>query len=365
MENNFVVIMAGGIGSRFWPVSKSLYPKQFLDIFGTGKSLIQSTYDRFAAIVPKENIFIVTHETHFDIVKEQLPQIPNDRILAEPIMRNTAPCIAYACHKIKAINPDATIVVTPSDHLILDENNFTESIAKALKAASKEDRLITLGIRPSRPDTGYGYIQYLDGLDKDGLDKEEFKKVKTFTEKPNLDIAQTFIQSGDFLWNSGIFIWSVNSITKALGRYVYELNEIFAEGEKYLNSEQEKQFIALAYQRCPNISIDFAVMEKAENVYVLPVTFGWSDLGTWASVYELAEKDFTGNLSIPSKNVMFYDSKDCMVSVGENKLVVLQGVNNLIIAESDDVLLIIPRDQEQNLKQILTDVKSKHGNKYL
>src|SRR5690606_34954154 len=254
----------------------------------------------------------------------------------------------------------ATIVVSPSDHLILDDENFNESILKALNTASQEDRLITLGIRPSRPDTGYGYIQYIDGASS-----EEFKKVKTFTEKPDLEIAKTFIQSGDFLWNSGVFIWSADSIIRSLGKYVYELNEIFSEGRKYLTTEQEKQFIALAYQRCPNISIDFAVMEKAENVYVLPVTFGWSDLGTWGSIYELAEKDSSGNLAVPSPNVMFYDSKDCMVSVDKNKLVILQGVNNLIIAESEDVLLILPRDQEQNLKQILADVKSKHGNKYL
>src|SRR5690606_26352003 len=289
MKNNFVVIMAGGIGSRFWPVSKTLYPKQFLDLFGTGQSLIQSTYQRFSSIVSKENIYIVTHETHLELVKEQLPDVPDHLILSEPIMRNTAPCIAYACHKIKAINPEATIVVSPSDHLILDENNFKESILKALTVASKQDKLITLGIRPSRPDTGYGYIQYIDGSEN-----EEFKKVKTFTEKPTLEIAKTFIQSGDFLWNSGIFIWSADSIIKSLEKYVYELNEIFVEGNKYFASEQEKQFIALAYQRCPNISIDFAVMEKAENVYVLPVTFGWSDLGTWGSIYDLADKDFSG-----------------------------------------------------------------------
>jgi len=352
--------MAGGIGSRFWPVSKTLYPKQFLDLFGTGQSLIQSTYQRFSSIVSKENIYIVTHETHLELVKEQLPDVPDHLILSEPIMRNTAPCIAYACHKIKAINPEATIVVSPSDHLILDENNFKESILKALTVASKQDKLITLGIRPSRPDTGYGYIQYIDGSEK-----EEFKKVKTFTEKPTLEIAKTFLQSGDFLWNSGVFIWSADSIIKSLGKYVYELNEIFVEGKKYFASEKEKQFIALAYQRCPNISIDFAVMEKAENVYVLPVTFGWSDLGTWGSVYDLAEKDATGNLSIPSNNVMFYDAENCMVSSNEEKLVVLQGVKDLIVAESENVLLIMPRNQERNLKQILLDVKTKHGNKYL
>src|SRR5690606_28370908 len=213
MTHFFAVIMAGGIGSRFWPVSKTLYPKQFLDIFGTGRSLIQSTYDRFLSIVPKENVFIVTHESHLEILKEQLPELADSQILAEPIMRNTAPCIAYACHKIKVINPEATIVVSPSDHLILDEQNFNDSIVKALKTASQEDRLITLGIRPSRPDTGYGYIQYLDGPSA-----EEFKKVKTFTEKRNLEIAKTFIQSGDFLWNSGVFIWSADSIIRSLGK---------------------------------------------------------------------------------------------------------------------------------------------------
>lgn len=360
MKNTFAVIMAGGIGSRFWPVSKTVYPKQFLDIFGTGKSLIQTTFDRFSSLIPKENIFIVTHESHLVLLKEQLPDLSDNQILSEPIMRNTAPCIAYACHKIKNIDPEATIVVSPSDHLILDEIKFHESITKALKLASETDRLITLGIRPSRPDTGYGYIQYIDGNEQ-----EEFKKVKTFTEKPDLEIAKTFLQSGDFLWNSGIFIWSADSIIKSLKKYVFELNEIFAEGVNYLNSDQETQFIALAYQRCPNISIDFAIMEKADNVYVLPVTFGWSDLGTWGSVYDLAEKDFSGNLAIPSKNVMFYDSRNCMVSTDQQKLVVLQGVDNLIIAESDNVLLILPRDQEKNLKQILTDVKAKHGTRYL
>lgn len=360
MKNIFAVIMAGGIGSRFWPVSKTIYPKQFLDIFGTGKTLIQTTFDRFKAIIPEENIFIVTHESHVEILREQLPQVSDNRILSEPIMRNTAPCIAYACHKIKALNPDATIVVSPSDHLILDESNFHEAIKTAIHAAAEDDRLITLGIRPSRPDTGYGYIQYIDGSSK-----TELKKVKTFTEKPSLDIAKTFIQSGDFLWNAGIFIWSANAIIKALHRHVEELNDIFSDGSHYLNSDKEKQFIALAYQRCPNISIDFAVMEKAENVYVLPVTFGWSDLGTWGSIYDLSEKDFSGNLAIPKDNVMFYDTSNCMVSTQKDKLVVLQGIDNMIIAESEDVLLIIPRDQEQNIKQILTDVKSKQGSKYL
>jgi mannose-1-phosphate guanylyltransferase len=360
MENKYAVIMAGGIGSRFWPMSRTHYPKQFIDIFGTGKTLIQDTYDRFKNIVPEKNIYIVTNSIYLDLIKEQLPSISENQIMAEPIMRNTAPCIAYASYKINELNPKATIVVSPSDHLIINNEVFSECIIKALDASSEHDCLFTLGIMPSRPDTGYGYIQYTDTTLDGG-----FKKVKTFTEKPNEDLAKTFIQSGDFLWNSGIFIWSSKAILNSLNKYVPELSDTFNQGKLSYNTDKEKNFIAKAYERSPSISIDFAIMEKADNVYVLPAQFGWSDLGTWGSVHDLAEKDENGNFFKNGSNVMLYDTNNCLVKVSNDKLVVLKGLNDYIVVESDNALLIFPRKEEQNLKQILTDVKIKYGQKYI
>lgn len=352
--------MAGGIGSRFWPMSRTNFPKQFIDIFGTGKTLIQNTYDRFKSIVPKENIFIVTNAVYLDIIKEQLPDINENQILAEPIMRNTAPCIAYATYKINELNPNANIVVAPSDHLIINTEEFTNCIHRALNIASKHDCLFTLGVMPSRPDTGYGYIQFTDNELEDG-----FKKVKTFTEKPNEELATTFIQSGDFLWNSGIFIWSSKAIINAMNRFVPELSETFKDGNHEYNTDREKDFIGRAYERSPNISIDFAIMEKADNVYVLPVQFGWSDLGTWGSVHDLAKKDDDGNFCKEDSKVMLYDSTNCLVKVDSDKLVVIKGLNDYIVVESDNALLIYPRKEEQSLRQVLADVKTKYGQKYI
>ncbi len=361
MNNNYyAIIMAGGIGSRFWPISRTSYPKQFIDILGTGKTLIQNTYERFLKICPKENIYIVTNESYAGLVKEQLPDITDAQILTEPVMRNTAPCVAYGSFKIESINPDAAIVVAPSDHLILNEDAFVAAIEKSLQTATRHDCLITLGIKPSRPDTGYGYIQYTD----ETLN-EEFHKVKTFTEKPTLDIARTFIQSGDFLWNAGIFVWSAKNIVNAFGIYLPDMHEIFAEARSNYNTENEKAHINQAYQQCTNISIDYGIMEKAGNVYVLPSEFGWSDLGTWASIYQLAEKDYVGNAVIPSEKVIMYDSSNCMVNVPDEKLVVLQGLHDYIVVESNNTLLICPRDQEQNIKQVVADVKQKFGTKYI
>ncbi|TZF83722.1 mannose-1-phosphate guanylyltransferase [Pedobacter sp. BS3] len=360
MKNYYAIIMAGGIGSRFWPISRTAHPKQFIDILGTGKTLIQSTYDRFLKIVPKENIYIATNEIYINLIKEQLPDITSQQILAEPVMRNTAPCIAYASHKIYSLNPDATVVVAPSDHLILEPEKFVEDIQISLDAASKYNRLITLGIKPSRPDTGYGYIQY-DTTEYDNA----FYKVKTFTEKPNLELAKTFIQSGDFLWNAGIFVWSVKSILNAFENHLPEVNDIFKEGYAHFNTNNEQNFIQSAYYQCTNISIDYAIMEKADNVYVLPADFGWSDLGTWASIYELAEKDYVGNVVIPPEKVIMYDSSNCMVNVPKGKLVVLQGLHDYIVVESNDTLLICPRDQEQNVKRVVADVKSNFGVEYI
>jgi mannose-1-phosphate guanylyltransferase len=359
-KNYYAIIMAGGIGSRFWPISRSSYPKQFIDILGTGKTLIQNTYERFLKVCPKENIYVVTNEIYTNLVKQQIPDMADSQILTEPVMRNTAPCVAYGCFKIESLNPDAAIVVAPSDHLILDEAAFVSTIEKSLKTASENKCLITLGIKPSRPDTGYGYIQYTDtALNND------FHKVKTFTEKPTLEIAKTFIQSGDFLWNAGIFVWSAKAIVNAFGSYLPDMFEIFADARAHYNTDNERNYVNQAYQQCTNISIDYGIMEKADNVYVLPSEFGWSDLGTWASIYELAEKDYVGNAVIPSEKVIMYDSSNCMVNVPEDKLVILQGLHDFIVVESNNTLLICPRDQEQNVKKVVADVKQKFGTKYI
>lgn len=361
-KNNYALIMAGGVGSRFWPVSRTEHPKQFIDFFGVGKTLIQSTYDRFLHICPPENIFVVTNEIYVNLIKEQLPLIEDNQILAEPIMRNTAPCVAYGSMKIAALNPDAVIVVAPSDHTIGNQPAFIAAIEQSLQAAAENNSLITLGIKPSRPDTGYGYIQYTENnLPTD----EQIHKVKLFTEKPNLELATTFVQSGDFLWNAGIFIWSVKSINNAFKNHLSEMHEIFQQGASVYNTVQEKGFISNAYQQCTNISIDFGIMEKAENVYVLPADFGWSDLGTWASIYDMAEKDYVGNAVIPSEQVMMFDSSNCMVNVPKEKLVILQGLHDYIVVESNNTLLICPRAEEQCVKQIVADVKGKYGPKFI
>jgi mannose-1-phosphate guanylyltransferase len=360
-KNYYAIIMAGGIGSRFWPISRTSHPKQFIDILGTGKTLIQNTYDRFLKVCPKENIYVVTNENYTGLVKHQLPDMAENQILTEPVMRNTAPCVAYGCFKIESINPDAVIVVAPSDHLILDEAAFVRTIEKSLAAAEGHGCLITLGIKPSRPDTGYGYIQFTDH----SLPNSDFYRVKTFTEKPTLEIAKTFLQSGDFLWNAGIFVWSAKAIVKAFGQYLPDMNEIFVDARAVYNTTDEKKYIHNAYQQCTNISIDYGIMEKADNVYVLPSEFGWSDLGTWASIYELADKDYVGNAVIPSEKVIMYDSSNCMVNVPGEKLVILQGLHDYIVVESNNSLLICPRDQEQNIKQIVADVKQKFGTKYI
>lgn len=359
-KNYYAIIMAGGIGSRFWPISRTSHPKQFIDILGTGKTLIQNTYDRFLKICPKENIYVVTNEIYTDLVKLQLPDMTDNQILTEPVMRNTAPCVAYGSFKIESLNPDAAIVVAPSDHLILDEAAFISTIEKSLEVASANNCLITLGIKPSRPDTGYGYIQYTEQSLKD-----DFYKVKTFTEKPTLEIAKTFLQSGDFLWNAGIFVWSAKAIVSAFSTYLPDMHEIFAEARPVYNTDGEKAHIHKSYLQCTNISIDYGIMEKADNVYVLPSEFGWSDLGTWASIYDLAEKDYVGNAVIPADKVIMYDSSNCMVNVPGEKLVILQGLHDYIVVEANNTLLICPRDQEQNVKKVVADVKQQFGTKYI
>lgn len=358
-KNHYAIIMAGGVGSRFWPVSRQHYPKQFLDILGLGKTLIQLTYDRLTKICPPENIYIVANESYKELVHEQIPGLKEEQVLCEPIMRNTAPCIAFASYKIAERDPDAVMLVAPSDHLILKDDLFADTIRESFEVAEKNDILLTLGIVPTRPDTGYGYIQYTEKtLDKD------FRKVKTFTEKPNLEIAQTFLSSGDFLWNAGIFIWNARAIQEAFEKYLPDIHEIFLDGGGYFNTPQEPDFIRTAYTQFTNISIDYGIMERADNVYVLPSNFGWSDLGTWKSLHEAKEKDYVDN-AVNGKKVMMYDSVNCMVHVPDDKLVILQGLDDYIVVDTRDVLLVCRKSSEQEIKKMVSDVKQKKGEKYV
>jgi len=362
MNNTYCVIMAGGIGSRFWPMSRTAHPKQFIDILGTGNTMLQQTYNRFLNFCVKENIFIVTHESYKELVTLQLPDCPGINILYEPTRKNTAPCIAYASYKIMQLNPNATIVVAPSDHLILKENTFTKAIKSCIKKANAEDCLVTLGIKPTKPDTGYGYIQFKEASNKD-LDKR-IKKVKTFTEKPDLEMAKFFLQSGDFLWNSGIFIWHVKSIVKAFKKHLPEMDLIFKEGNSVYNSSKETAFLKQAYTNCKNISIDYGIMEKADNVYVRSSAIGWTDLGTWGSLYNNMQKNKQGN-AIVGKNVMTYNSQNCLVNVAKDKLVVLQGLDDYIVVESDNILLICKKEDEQKIRNFVNDVKIEKGEKFI
>ena len=360
-RNHYAVIMAGGIGSRFWPYSRTQRPKQFLDILGTGKTLLQSTYERFAKTFDKENIYIVTNQSYIPLVKEQLPGISDACLLGEPSAKNTAACIAYASAKIHEFNKDAVCVIAPSDHLILDEAAFMSNVETGIAYAKANQALITLGIRPSRPDTGYGYIQYMDSQDT-----KEVYKVKTFTEKPSLDLAKTFIESGDFLWNAGIFIWSGSTIREAFKHLMPEHYELFHEASKSFGTPQEAATIQSIYEQCRSISIDYGILEKADNVYVIPSDFGWSDLGTWTSLYENSDhKDEHRNV-LDGKHVHAYNSNDCMVSAhaAKGKLVILNSVSNLIVVDTEDVLMICDKSKEQEVKQMVADVKLKYDEKY-
>ena len=362
MTNNYCIIMAGGIGARFWPMSKTSHPKQFIDILGTGKTLLQQTFERLLKICPKENIYIVTNEIYKEMVLNQLEGISENQVLCEPMRRNTAPAIAYAAYKIKEKNPDANLVVAPSDHIILKEDIFTDVILSAINAASKNDWLLTLGITPSRPDTGYGYIQYCDTTPFP--DDKRTKKVKTFTEKPNLELAMTFLLSGDFLWNSGIFVWSLKSILDAFGKYLPDVDSIFRDGSGKYNTKDETAFINRVYPVCKNISIDYGVMEKADNVYVLASDFGWSDLGTWGSLFDIRQKDDNNN-AIVGKNVLTFDSKNCIVNMPEDKLVVMQGLDDFIVVEDEGILLLCRKQDEQNIREIVNKVKIEKGDRFV
>jgi mannose-1-phosphate guanylyltransferase len=357
--NHYVVIMAGGVGSRFWPMSRTPHPKQFIDILGTGKSLLQQTYERAKKVVPVKNIFIVTNADYRSLVMEQLKGIKPSQILLEPGRRNTAPCIAYAAFRINAINPEASMVVAPSDHLILKDKEYVDLINKALAEVEEKDALITLGITPTRPDTGYGYIQFEESDDDEGV-----HKVKSFTEKPDLAMAKELVKSGEFLWNAGIFIWSVKSILKALETHMPEEFQLFNEGADRFNTRDEKKFIQTAYMQCKSISIDYGIMEKAKNVFTLAADIGWSDLGTWGSLYSYSNKDEEGHV-IQGRNVLTYDSKNCIVNVPKHKLVVLQGMKDMIVVENDDILLICKQSDEQQIKRIVNDVKATKGEKFV
>jgi mannose-1-phosphate guanylyltransferase len=375
-NKNYCVIMAGGIGSRFWPSSRNNRPKQFLDFFGTGRSLIQMTVDRFRPLIPVENMLIVTNVLYKDLLLEQLPDLKPNQILCEPARRNTAPCIAYAVARIKqavrersGLTTDeagwdderlnANIVVAPSDHLILQEQTFVETIRTGLGFVEKNDTLLTLGMKPTRPETGYGYIQ--KALETGDI--KDLYQVKTFTEKPDLQLAKVFLQSGEFLWNSGIFLWNLRTIRREMRTHLPELAAIFLSGEGIVGTEKEEAFITEMFPKCPNISIDYGVMEKAESVHVLQADFGWSDLGTWGSLYDLSKKDDHRNATLKCEG-MYYESEGNIVSLPEGHLAVIRGLKDMIVAESDHVLLICPREEEQQIRQIVMDTDVKFKGKY-
>jgi mannose-1-phosphate guanylyltransferase len=358
-KNNYVAIMAGGIGSRFWPVSRTQYPKQFIDLLGTGKSLIQWTYNRFKNICPQENIYLITNQAYMATLKQQIPEIKDENIISEPSRKNTAPCAAYFAHKIMALNPDANIIMSPADHLIMDEAAFERTTQDALNFVATHNALLTLGIKPTRPDTGYGYIQYDTEHELDKV-----YKVKTFTEKPSLELARTFLKSGDFLWNSGIFVWNVKTIYNAIEKHLPEMHEVFGQAKNAYNTATEHDMINSLYPQCTNISIDYGIMEKAKNVYVIPSYFGWSDLGTWESAYENSEKDYLGN-AVYGDNVMVIDATECMIKAPNDKLVVLQGLEKFIVVDTPDVLLICERTREQQIKEYVAEVKRNKGEKFL
>lgn len=348
IQNTYVVIMAGGVGSRFWPFSRKRFPKQFHDVLGVGKTLLQQTVERFEGICPVENIYIVTNAEYKELVNQQLPYLSEQQVLLEPHRRNTAPCVAYACYKIASRNPDANIVVAPADHIIIKEGVFRDTIKIALGTTRNEDILVTLGIQPTRPDTGYGYIQYIP-------DKKMVKRVKSFTEKPQLELAEQFLDSGDFVWNAGIFVWNVNSFKKAVKKYLPEIAEIFEGGEPHYYEKSEGAFTNVAYQQCRGISVDKGIMEKADNVGVVLSSFDWADMGTWKSLFEVSDKDQAQN--VIDGNVIAYNTTNSIIKTPKERLVVVNGLDGFIVAEFEDVLLICKKEDEQRVKDFVADAK--------
>ncbi len=356
-KNTYVLIMAGGVGSRFWPKSRNTFPKQFIDILGIGKSLLQLTYERFLNICPRENIFILSNEQYSGLVADQLPALPAGNIIAEPSRNNTAPCIAYASFKIGQLNPLAQIIVAPSDHLILNETIFLEKIQQALSYVEGKDVLVTLGITPTRPDTGYGYINY-DKQENDGV-----HHVLRFLEKPDLERAKEFVISGDYLWNAGIFVWNVTSILAALAKYSPDIFKLFEKGKSCYNTPSEHSFILENYPLSTNISIDYAIMEEAENVYTIPGDFGWSDLGTWASLYEVMEKDVHNNV-FSGHATNLSETTNCLIQIPKDKVAVVKGLDNYIVVDDGKVLLIYPKSQEQEIKEVSKEIVTACGDEF-
>ena len=359
-KHNYAAILAGGLGTRFWPKSRASFPKQFLDILGTGETLIQSTYKRYASFILPENIYIITSEEYVDIVKQQLPQLSADNILSEPSRKNTAPCVAYISAKLLQKDPNAVLVIAPSDHLVLDVHTFEQLTLHAANFAVKNNAFVTLGIKPTYPNTGYGYIQY----DLNSVQDDIVYEVKTFTEKPDIELAEKFLASGDFLWNAGIFIWTAKDILAGFEQYQPEMYELFATEKNNFNTPEEKNALDRIYPLCGNISIDYAIMEKAENVYVVPADFGWSDLGTWNSAYANLSRDEKGN-AIIGEHVIAFDVSNTMISSTEDKLLVLQGLEDFIVVDTKDVLLICKKDKEQQVKEFISEVKRRKGEKFI
>lgn len=356
--HTYVAIMAGGVGSRFWPGSREARPKQFLDMLGVGKSLLRLTFERFLPICPAEHIFVVTNAAYRDLIREQIPELSDNQIVCEPSRNNTGPCVAYTAFKLAALDPDANFIIAPSDHIVLKEAAFLEKCSQALDFAANHDALVTLGIQPSRPDTGYGYIQFGEEVASD------IRKVLRFTEKPNLETARQFLEAGEYLWNAGIFIWSVRSILAAYEHLSPDIFHILQQGTGLYNTAEEAAFISAHYPTTPNISVDFAIMEKALNVYTLPAEFGWSDLGTWGSLHAECPKDEYDNL-LQGSRVLALDVDNCLVRTPPGKLVVLKDLSDYIIVDEGDVLLIYPKSKEQEIKQVTALVKERFGMEYL
>ena len=355
-NNRYCVIMAGGIGTRFWPKSRQAMPKQFLDILGTGKSFIRHTYERFARIVPPENFLVVTNRKYKELVLQHLPELNEEQVLCEPVGRNTAPCIAYAAYTLLKRNSEAEMIVTPSDHLILNEEDFLHIIDECLAFAVTRNALMTIGIKPTRPETGYGYIQVSDA--------QPISKVKCFTEKPDLSLAQTFIQCGEFFWNSGIFVWKAKTIVEAFEKYLPEHHALFGGLLRATGAEAERSIVELIFAECRAISIDYGIMEKADNVYVRCGEFGWSDVGTWGSVYQHSRKDRYANAA-PAEGCYLYDTRSSIVSLPKGKIAVVSGLKEYIVVDTDDVLMICPRAEEQNIKKFIDEVKYHNGDKHV
>ncbi|WP_396636959.1 mannose-1-phosphate guanylyltransferase [Maribacter sp. R77961] len=353
-KNYYAVLMAGGVGSRFWPISTSEYPKQFHDMLGTGKTLIQKTFERLNKFVPTENILILTNERYNDLVLEQLPAVKQEQVVLEPAMRNTAPCILYAALKIKKMNPNGVMIVAPSDHWIEDEQAFAADVTACFQKCEKEDVLCTLGIKPTFPNTGFGYIEY------DKTDDNQIKKVNQFREKPDYETAKDFLSQGNFLWNGGIFMWSVKTIVGAFESFQPEQYRLFDSGFAYYNTDKERAFIAENYPKAENISIDYAILEHSSSIYVLAATFDWNDLGTWGSLFDKLDKDTGGNAVVNAK-VLAEDSSGNMIRAAKDKIVVVDGIKDYIIVDKEEVLLIYPKSKEQDIKKVLTKVKEKFG----